>query len=66
MSVDGSLVTHRLAAAYQGGLPETKGDANEVADNFSRNNLRIVGIVRLYFPFWDTRFYYFRSLFSKT
>ena len=47
MSVDGSLVTHRLLAAYQGGRPETKGDANGIADNFSGHNLRIVGIARL-------------------
>ena len=50
MSVDGSLVTHRLTTMYQGGLPETKGDANEINDNFSNNNVKIVGIVRLNIP----------------
>jgi signal peptidase I len=66
MSVDGSLFTHRLLEAYQGGLPETKGDANDIADNFSGNNLRIVGIVRLYFPLFGYPFFYIRSLFGKT
>jgi signal peptidase I len=66
MSVDGHLVTHRLATAYKGGLPETRGDANTAADDFSRSNLRIVGIVRLYFPFFGYPFLLFRSLFSRT
>lgn len=65
MSVDGGLVTHRLLDAYQGGRPETKGDGNAVADNFSGHNLRIVGIVRLYFPLIGYPFFYIRSLFGK-
>ncbi len=65
MNVDGSLVTHRLLTQYQGGLPETKGDANQTADNFSGSNLKIVGIVRLYFPNFGYPFLYFRSLLSK-
>lgn len=65
MSVDGELVTHRLVATYQGGRPETKGDANEIADNFSGHTLRIVGIVRMYIPLLGYPFYYIRSLFGK-
>ena len=49
MSVDGALVTHRLIADFQGGRPETKGDANNAADQFP-GNLEIVGIVRLRIP----------------
>ncbi len=66
MSVDGSLVTHRLMEAYHGGLPETKGDANDIADDFSGSNLKIVGIVRLYFPLLGYPFFYLRSLFGRT
>jgi signal peptidase I len=65
MSVDGGLVTHRLTTAYQGGLPETKGDANETTDNFSGNDLKIVGIVRLHLPLIGYPFMYLRYLLSK-
>jgi signal peptidase I len=66
MNVNGSLVTHRLLADYHGGRPETKGDANGVADNFSGSNLRVVGIVRFYIPLLGYPFFYIRSLFGKT
>jgi signal peptidase I len=52
MSVDGSIVTHRLIADYKiGSWPQTKGDANNVADDFSASKLKVAGIVRLRLPF---------------
>ena len=51
MSVDRSTVTHRLIANFQGGRPETKGDANNAPDDFSESNLKVAGIVRLRLPF---------------
>jgi signal peptidase I len=51
MSVDRSIVTHRLIADFQGGRPETKGDANNAPDNFSGSNPKVAGIVRLRLPF---------------
>jgi signal peptidase len=65
MSVDGGLVTHRLLAEYQGGRPETKGDANESADNFSGSNMRIIGIVRFSIPLLGYPIFYIRSLLNK-
>ena len=66
MSVDGALVTHRLVADYnQGGKPQTKGDANEIADAFPSNSLGIVGIVRYRIPYMAYPFFYLRFLLSK-
>lgn len=50
MRVNDELVTHRLIAEYNGGWPETKGDANNAADDFSESDLKIAGIVRLRLP----------------
>ena len=50
MQVDGGLVTHRLIETYDGGFPQTKGDANNVIDNFQGCNVSIVGIVRFRIP----------------
>jgi signal peptidase I len=50
MSVEGSLVTHRLLGFDESGRPITKGDANESIDQFTNPNLRIVGLCRLRLP----------------
>ena len=65
ISVGNDLVTHRLIAEYKGEQPETKGDANNAADNFSVVKLKIVGIVRLRIPWASYPFLYFRYLLSK-
>jgi signal peptidase I len=62
MLVDGQVVTHRLIAAYEGGRPKTQGDANNVADDFSRDNLEIVGIERFNLPGLGFPVMYARSI----
>lgn len=62
MSVDRSIVTHRLTADFRGGRPETKGDANNVSDNFSKSSLAIDGIVRLRLPFIGYPLIFVRNL----
>lgn len=64
MNVNGALVTHRLLTDFQGGWPETKGDDNNVADNFSGSNLTIVGVVHYYIPYLAYPFMYARHLVS--
>jgi signal peptidase I len=65
MNVDGSLVTHRLIADYNGNKPETKGDANEIPDNFPGSNLKIVGIERFHIPWLAYPFFFLRYLLAK-
>ena len=50
MNINGNLVTHRLVGFDAAGRPITKGDANEVVDNFSNPNLQIVGIYLFHVP----------------
>jgi signal peptidase I len=50
MSVNGSLVTHRLVGFDAAGQPITKGDDNEIEDKFSYSDLQIVGIYRFRLP----------------
>ncbi len=50
MNIDGGLVTHRLVGYDANGRPVTKGDANDVVDNFANPNLQIVGIYRFRLP----------------
>ncbi len=50
MNIDGHLVTHRLIGYDANHRPITKGDANEVMDNFNNPDLQIVGIYRLRLP----------------
>lgn len=65
MAVNNELVTHRLVADYNGGWPETKGDANNVADNFKGSNLAIVGIVQARIPWLGYPKLYISYLLSK-
>jgi hypothetical protein len=62
MSVDRSIVTHRLITDFQVGRPETKGDANNAPDDFSESNLKVAGIVRLRLPFIGYPIIYARNL----
>jgi signal peptidase I len=50
MNVDGSLVVHRVVGYDYAGQPVTKGDANEVIDNFANPNRKVVGIYRFRLP----------------
>ncbi len=50
MNIAGSLVTHRLLGFDANNRPITKGDANEVVDNFTNPDLKIIGIVRFRLP----------------
>lgn len=43
LEVDGAVVTHRVVRVLPDGRFITKGDANSVTDDFSRNDVRIVG-----------------------
>jgi signal peptidase I len=65
MSVDSNLVSHRLVTAYQGGWPETKGDANNAVDNFTTNDVKIVGIVHLRIPWLGYPILYIQNLISN-
>jgi signal peptidase I len=50
MNFGGSLVTHRLVGYDVDGRPITKGDANELVDNFATPKLQIMGIYRFHLP----------------
>ncbi len=50
MEVDNSVVTHRVATVNSDGSFVTKGDANSVGDDFSANDVRVVGQVVLRIP----------------
>jgi hypothetical protein len=65
MVVNGELVTHRLISDYSGGMPETKGDANDTKDNFTGCNVYVVGIVRLRIPWLGYPYMYLGYLRSK-
>ena len=65
MKVDDELVTHRLVTDYNGGWPETKGDANNVTDYFSGSDLKIVGIERFSIPWLGYPSMYFRYLLNN-
>lgn len=43
LQVDGAVVTHRVVRVLPDGRFVTKGDANSVTDDFSHNDVRIVG-----------------------
>ena len=65
MNVDGDLVTHRLIMKYQGGMPITKGDANNTPDIFTGSNLKIVGVIQLRIPLLGYPILYARFLIGK-
>ena len=49
LSVDGRLVTHRVVEVDESGF-HTKGDANEARDDFSENEVNVVGLYRFRLP----------------
>jgi signal peptidase len=51
MAVDGSLVTHRLLGYEEDGFPITKGDNNEIEDNYHGHDVQIVGKYLLHIPY---------------
>lgn len=65
MSIEGSLVTHRLLGFDDGGRPITKGDANDSVDQFVNPNLKIVGICRLRLPGFGYPMLYLSRLLSR-
>jgi signal peptidase I len=50
LEVDGAVVTHRVAAVKSDGAFVTIGDANTVHDDFSTNQVRVVGEYRFRIP----------------
>lgn len=50
VEVDGSVVTHRVVDVGPDGDLLLKGDANSAADDFSGNEVHVVGLVRLRVP----------------
>jgi len=65
MSVDNELVTHRLIGFDVKGWPITKGDANQVNDNFAGKNINIVGVYRFRIPDLGYPFLYLSNLLHK-
>jgi signal peptidase I len=51
LEVDDAVVTHRVVEVRQDGTFVTKGDANDVRDDFSANAVRVVGQYQLRIPF---------------
>lgn len=49
LQVDGDLVTHRVVEVTDGGF-RTRGDANEAADDFSEQEVAVVGLYRFRIP----------------
>ncbi len=43
LEVDGKVVTHRVVEVLSNGRFVTKGDANNISDDFSHNQVRVVG-----------------------
>ena len=50
LQVDGSIVTHRVVEVRPDGTFVTQGDANEARDDFSGNELHVVGEYRFSLP----------------
>jgi signal peptidase I len=50
LQVDGAVVTHRVVEVTDDGSFVTQGDANDVRDDFSANDVRIVGVYRFSLP----------------
>jgi signal peptidase I len=50
LQVDGAVVTHRVVEIADDGSFITKGDANDARDDFSENDVHIVGIYRFGLP----------------
>lgn len=50
LQVDGAVVTHRVVAVRHDGTFVTQGDANDSRDDFSANQVRIVGVYRFMIP----------------
>lgn len=50
LQVDHSVVTHRVVEVHKDGTFITKGDANRVRDDFSKNKVRVVGQERARLP----------------
>ena len=65
MSVDGSLVTHRLLGYEEDGFPITKGDANQTDDNFRANQVYIVGKYLVHIPYLGYPLLWISSLAHK-
>lgn len=65
MSVDGSLVTHRLLGYEADGFPITKGDANQTDDNFRANQVYIVGKYLVHIPYLGYPLLWISSLAHK-
>jgi signal peptidase I len=65
MKIAGSLVTHRLVGFDPAGRPITKGDANEVVDNFQNPDQQIIGIYRFRLPGFGYPFLVFQYLLSR-
>lgn len=54
LQVDGAVVTHRVVEAAADGTFTTKGDANEGRDDWSANDVHVVGEYRFSLPFIGT------------
>lgn len=65
MTVDRELVTHRLVGYDSNNVPITKGDANEIVDNFAGHEVKIVGVMRMHIPWLGYPIKYIRYLVSK-
>lgn len=50
LQVDGAIVTHRVVEVRDDGTFVTQGDANDVRDDFSANEVRVVGEYRFSIP----------------
>jgi signal peptidase I len=50
LEVDDAVVTHRVVEVRRDGTFVTKGDANDVRDDFSANSVRVVGQYQLRIP----------------
>lgn len=51
LQVDGQIVTHRVVEVRLDGTFVTRGDANDALDDFSANDVRVVGEYRFSLPF---------------
>jgi signal peptidase I len=54
LQVDGAVVTHRVVETAADGTFATKGDANEGRDDWSANDVHVVGEYRFSLPFIGT------------
>ena len=65
MSVNGSLVTHRLLGYEENGFPITKGDANQSTDNFRANQVVIIGKYLMHIPYLGYPLFWMNNLIHK-